>query len=77
MHGFKNIGRHPGSVGRKKFFKISPAIPGKPRPYKKYVRGEGNYLFMSNDESIPVARNKKEKLIERFGWLQTNNAFCS
>jgi len=36
---------------------------------KKYVRGEGNYLIMSNDESIPVARNKKEKLIERFGWL--------
>ena len=36
---------------------------------KKYVRGEGNYLIMSNDENIPVARNKKEKLIERFGWL--------
>ncbi len=36
---------------------------------KKYVRGEGNYLILSNDESIPVARNKKEKLIERFGWL--------
>ena len=36
---------------------------------KKYVRGEGNYLVMINDENIPVARNKKEKLIERFGWL--------
>lgn len=36
---------------------------------KKYVRGEGNYLIMSNDESIPVARNKKEKLIQKFGWL--------
>ncbi|MGG9964155.1 LytR/AlgR family response regulator transcription factor [Ferruginibacter sp. SUN106] len=36
---------------------------------KKYVRGEGNYLVMSNDENIPVARNKKEKLIESFGWL--------
>jgi two-component system LytT family response regulator len=36
---------------------------------KKYVRGEGNYLVMSNDENIPVARNKKEKLVERFGWL--------
>ena len=36
---------------------------------KKYVRGEGNYLIMSNDENIPVERNKKEKLIERFGWL--------
>jgi two-component system LytT family response regulator len=36
---------------------------------KKYVRGEGNYLVLTNDVSIPVARNKKEKLIERFGWL--------
>jgi two-component system LytT family response regulator len=36
---------------------------------KKYVRGEGNYLILSNDINIPVARNKKEKLIERFGWL--------
>ena len=36
---------------------------------KKYVRGEGNYLLMSNGQSIPVARNQKERLIERFGWL--------
>ena len=36
---------------------------------KKYVRGEGNYLVMSNEQSIPVARNQKEKLMERFGWL--------
>lgn len=36
---------------------------------KKYVRGEGNYVIMSNNQSIPVARNQKEKLIERFGWL--------
>ncbi len=36
---------------------------------KKYVRGEGNYLIMNNEANIPVARNKKEKLIEKFGWL--------
>jgi len=36
---------------------------------KKYVRGDGNYLILSNDQSIPVARNQKEKLVERFGWL--------
>ena len=36
---------------------------------KKYVRGEGNYVILSNNQSIPVARNQKEKLIERFGWL--------
>ncbi len=36
---------------------------------KKYVRGEGNYLVLSNDANISVARSQKEKLIERFGWL--------
>jgi two-component system LytT family response regulator len=36
---------------------------------KKYVRGDGNYLIMSDGKNIPVARNKKEKLVERFGWL--------
>jgi len=36
---------------------------------KKYVRGEGNYLILSNDKNIPVARNQKERLIEKFGWL--------
>jgi len=36
---------------------------------KKYVRGEGNYLILSNNQSVPVARNQKERLIERFGWL--------
>ncbi|HRH51567.1 MAG TPA: LytTR family DNA-binding domain-containing protein [Panacibacter sp.] len=36
---------------------------------KKYVRGEGNYLILSNNQHIPVARNQKERLIEKFGWL--------
>ncbi len=36
---------------------------------KKYVRGEGNYLILSNNQNIPVARNQKERLIEKFGWL--------
>ena len=35
----------------------------------RYVKGEGNYLIMSNDTTVPVARNQKDKLIERFGWL--------
>lgn len=36
---------------------------------RKYVRGDGNYIEMTNDVIIPVARNRKEKLIEKFGWL--------
>jgi two-component system LytT family response regulator len=36
---------------------------------RKFVKGEGNYLVMNNGQSIPVARNQREKLIQRFGWL--------
>ena len=35
----------------------------------KFVKGEGNYLVMSNDKNIPVSRTQKEKLVEKFGWL--------
>lgn len=36
---------------------------------KKYVRGDGNYLLMQSGKDIPVARNQKDRLIEKFGWL--------
>jgi two-component system LytT family response regulator len=36
---------------------------------RKFVRGEGNYLIMSNQQSIPVSRGQKDRLMERFGWL--------
>ncbi|GLU54406.1 LytR/AlgR family response regulator transcription factor [Dyadobacter frigoris] len=36
---------------------------------KKYVRGDGNYLILSTNKNIPVARNQKDRLIEKFGWL--------
>jgi two-component system LytT family response regulator len=36
---------------------------------KLLVKGEGSYLVMTNEVSIPVARNQKEKLLQQFGWL--------
>lgn len=36
---------------------------------KKFVRGEGSYLVMANQQSIPVSRAQKDRLMERFGWL--------
>lgn len=36
---------------------------------KKFVKGEGNYVIMTNGQSIPVSRAQKERLMERFGWL--------
>lgn len=36
---------------------------------KKFVKGEGSYVVMSNLQSIPVSRAQKDRLMERFGWL--------
>ncbi len=36
---------------------------------KKFYKGEGSYLLMTNNKSIPISRMHKEKLIEQFGWL--------
>lgn len=36
---------------------------------QKLVKGEGTYLLMTNGVSIPVARQQKDRLLERFGWV--------
>ena len=36
---------------------------------QKLIKGEGTYLVMTNGVSIPVARQQKERLMERFGWI--------
>lgn len=36
---------------------------------QKLVKGEGTYLLLSNGGTIPVARQQKDRLLERFGWL--------
>jgi two-component system LytT family response regulator len=36
---------------------------------KKFYKGEGSYIIMSNNQSIPVSRLHKDRLSEQFGWL--------
>jgi two-component system LytT family response regulator len=36
---------------------------------KSYHKGEGSYLVMAGDISIPVAKNQKDRLVQKFGWL--------
>lgn len=36
---------------------------------KMYHKGDGSYLVMTGDISIPVAKNQKERLVRKFGWL--------
>ena len=35
---------------------------------KRLVKGEGTYVVLTNGASIPVARQHKDRLLERFGW---------
>ncbi|MFC0774057.1 LytR/AlgR family response regulator transcription factor [Terrimonas alba] len=36
---------------------------------KSYHKGEAAYLVMQGDINIPVAKNQKERLVQKFGWL--------
>jgi two-component system LytT family response regulator len=36
---------------------------------KMYHKGDGSYLVMTSDISIPVAKNQKDRLVQKFGWL--------
>ncbi|MBN8824524.1 MULTISPECIES: LytTR family DNA-binding domain-containing protein [unclassified Spirosoma] len=36
---------------------------------RRLVRGEGMYLVLSNEMTVPVARPQKERLLERFGLI--------
>ncbi|AUD00796.1 LytR/AlgR family response regulator transcription factor [Spirosoma pollinicola] len=36
---------------------------------QKLVKGEGTYLLLTNGVNIPVARQQKDRLMERFGWV--------
>lgn len=36
---------------------------------KMYHKGDGSYLVMTGDITIPVAKNQKERLVQKFGWL--------
>lgn len=36
---------------------------------KMYHKGEAAYLVMHGDINIPVAKNQKDRLVQKFGWL--------
>ena len=36
---------------------------------KRLVRGDGTYLVLSNGATVPVSRQQKERLLDRFGQL--------
>lgn len=36
---------------------------------KMYHKGDGSYLVLTGDISIPVAKNQRDRLVQKFGWL--------
>lgn len=36
---------------------------------KRYIKGEGAYIIMTNNQSIPIARNRKDEFNGLFQWL--------
>jgi two-component system, LytTR family, response regulator len=36
---------------------------------KMYHKGDNAYLLMTGDITVPVAKNQKERLVQKFGWL--------
>jgi two-component system, LytTR family, response regulator len=36
---------------------------------KLYHKGDGSYVVMTGEVSIPVAKNQKDRLVQKFGWL--------
>ncbi len=36
---------------------------------KRLIKGEGTYLVLSSGRNIPVSRQQKDRLLERFGWI--------
>ena len=49
------------------FFRIHNSYLINLNAIKKYVRGEGGYVIMNNDQSIAVSRRKKDGFLERLG----------
>lgn len=35
----------------------------------RLMKGEGRYLLLTGDITVRVARNQKDRLLERFSWL--------
>jgi two-component system LytT family response regulator len=49
------------------FFRIHNSFVINLNAIKKYVRGDGGYVVMSNDAALDVSKRRKEAFLERFG----------
>src|SRR6478609_313530 len=54
-------------LGDQDFFRIHHSTLINLNAIKKYVRGDGGYVVMSNDKSLDVSKRKKEAFLSRIG----------
>lgn len=52
------------------FFRIHNSILINLRHVKKYIRGEGGYVLMSDGQSCEVSRRKKQELVSRLSIVE-------
>lgn len=52
------------------FFRIHNSILINLRHVKKYIRGEGGYVMMSDGQSCEVSRRKKQELVSRLSIVE-------
>ena len=63
----RNIKEYEAMFEEYSFFRIHRKHVINLNKIKKYHRGEGGYVVMSNGTSIDVSRRKKEEFLQRLG----------
>ena len=63
----KSLKEIEGLLTGRNFLRTHNSFIVNPLYVKKYVRGAGGYLIMSNGTSVDVSRANKEKVIEALG----------
>jgi two-component system LytT family response regulator len=63
----RTLKEYEDMLGGNDFFRIHHSYLINLNAIKKYVRGEGGYVVMTNDKSLDVSKRKKESFLARIG----------
>ncbi|WPP51968.1 LytR/AlgR family response regulator transcription factor [Catalinimonas niigatensis] len=65
----KNLGNVQEVLETRNFVRVHRKFMVNIQHIRKLIKGEGIYLLLTNGTSVPVARQQKDRLMERFGWI--------
>ena len=60
----KNLGDIESMLDAKEFFRVHNSHLVNLAHIKKYVKGDGGYVIMSDNSAVDVARRKKEEFMQ-------------